>query len=225
MPPLARFAALSLCASLAAGPLSAQGFEGSVTYKMTNEKGKVSEMVMSMKGPKMRTDLQSEGHPMTMLIDGPSQTMKMLMTEQKMVMSMDLKGMQERKRSKKHTPTKITPLGTGETIAGRSCENYLVETEDSKNEVCNSKGLGYFLSPHNPMGGGPSNGLADLDDEIYSRYFTEGFFPLRVTEIKGNKRRVVMEATQVERKSLDASYFEVPAGFSEMKMPGMGPRP
>jgi hypothetical protein len=225
MPMFTRFAALSLCAVLAAGPLPAQGFEGSVTYKMTSDKGKVTEMVMSMKGPKMRTDLESEGHPMTMLIDGPSQTMKMLMTEQKMVMSMDLKGMQERKRSKKHTPPKITALGTRETIAGRSCENYLVETEDSKEEFCNSKGLGHFLSPHNPMGGGPSNGLTELDDEIYRSYFKDGFFPLRVTEIKGEKRRVVMEATQVAPKSLDASYFEVPAGFSEMKMPGMGPRP
>jgi hypothetical protein len=75
------------------------------------------------------------------------------------------------------------------------------------------------------MGRGPSNGLSELDDDAYRTYFRGGFFPLRVTEIKGDKRRVVLEATKVEPKSLDASLFEVPAGFTEMKMPGMGPRP
>jgi hypothetical protein len=225
MPKSTRFAAVSLCAALMAGPLAAQGFEGSVAYKMTDEKGKVSDMVMSMKGSKMRTDVVAEGQPMTMLIDGQEQAMKMLMSEQTMYMTMDLKAMTEKMKSKKHGPPKITALGTTETIAGRSCENYRVETDDSKNEFCNSKGLGNFLSPRNPMGGGPSNGLTELDEDIYRTYFKDGFFPLRVTELKGDKRRVIMEATRVEPKSLDASYFEVPAGFTEMKMPGMGPRP
>jgi hypothetical protein len=223
MPKSTRFAAAFLCAALMAGPLAAQGFEGAVAYKMTDEKGKVTEMVMSMKGSRLRTDLVAEGQPMTMLIDGQAQSMKMLMSEQKMYMTMDLKAMKE--KSKKHGPPKITALGTSETIAGRSCENYRVETDDSKNEFCNTKGLGNFLSPHNPMGGGSSNGLTELDDEVYQTHFKDGFFPLRVTELKGDKRRVVMEATRVEPKSFDASYFEVPAGFTEMKMPGMGPRP
>jgi hypothetical protein len=225
MPTCTRFAALSLYATLAAGPLAAQGFEGAVAYKVTGEKGKTTEMVMSMKGYKMRTDLEAEGRPMTMLIDGQAQVMKMLMSQQNMYMTMDLKGMREHMQAKKHTPPKITALGTKETIAGRSCENYQVETEDSKEEFCNAKGLGHFMSPHNPMGGGPSNGLTELDDEIYRSYFKDGFFPLRVTEIKGDKRRIVMEATRVEPKSFDPSFFEVPAGFTEMKMPGMGPRP
>ena len=70
MPTCTRFTVLSLCAALAAGPLSAQGFEGSVAYKTMSENGKAAEMVMSMKGTKMRTDANTEGHGMTMLIDG-----------------------------------------------------------------------------------------------------------------------------------------------------------
>jgi hypothetical protein len=149
--------------------------------------------------------------------------MKMLMPEQKMYMTMDLKGMRERmqQQQKKRTPPKVTALGTKETIAGRTCENYVVETEDSKMEFCNTKGIGNFLSPHSPMSRGSSSGLTELDDEVYRTYFKEGFFPLRLTDLKEGKRRVVMEATRVEAKSYDASYFEVPAGFSEMKMPGM----
>ena len=225
MPTCSRFAALSVCAALVGGPLAAQGFEGAVAYKMTGEKGKTSEMVMSMKGDKMRTDFEGEDGAMTMLLDGQTQMMKMVMSDQKMYMTMNLKGMRDRMQSKKHAPPKITALGTKETIAGRSCENYVVESEDSKEEFCNAKGLGNFMSPRSPMGGGPSNGLTELDFEIYQTYFKDGFFPLRVTELKGNQRRVVMEATRVEPKSLSPSYFEVPAGFTEMKMPGMGPRP
>jgi len=225
MPTCTRFAAFSVCAALVAGPLAAQAFEGAVAYKMTSEKGKSAEMVMSMKGNKMRTDMEADGRTMTMLLDGQTQVMAMLMTEEKMYMTMNLKGMSERMKSKKRTAPKFTALGTKETIAGRSCENFVVETEDSKEEFCNAKGLGNFMSPRSPMGGGSSNGLSELDFEIYRTYFKDGFFPLRVTELKGDKRRVIMEATRVEPKSFDASYFEVPAGFTEMKMPGMGPRP
>jgi hypothetical protein len=214
-------AALPLCAALLAGPVSAQGFEGEVAYKMTGDKGKPTEMVMAMKGTKMRTDANAEGHAMTMLIDAEGQVMKMLMPEQKMYMTMDLKGMREHMQQKKRNPPKVTDLGTRETIAGRSCENYVVETDDSKMEFCNTKGIGNFLSPRNPMGRGPSNGLSELDDEVYRTYFKDGFFPLRLTDLKEGKRRVIMEATRVEAKSFDASYFEVPAGFNEMKMPGM----
>jgi hypothetical protein len=224
MPTFPRVAALSVCTALLAGPLVAQGFEGAVTYKMTDEKGKPAEMVMSMKGTKMRTDLQSKEGTMTMLLDGQTQVMKMLMSDEKMYMTMDLKKMPHA-QSKKRTPPKVTALGTKETIAGRGCENYVVESEDSKEEFCNAKGLGNFMSPRNPMGGGRSNGVSEMDFEIYQAYFKDGFFPLRVTELKGDERRVVMEATRVEPKSLDASFFEIPPGFTEMKMPGMGPRP
>jgi hypothetical protein len=226
MPTCTRFAALSLCAALAAGPLTAQSFEGTVAYNVMSENGKTVEMAMSMKGTKIRTDANAEGHAMTMLIDGQTQVMKMLMPEQKMYMTMELKGMREHMQSKKRTPPKITALGTKETIAGRSCENYLVEGEDTRMEFCNSKGLGNFMNPRSPMGRGPSSGLTELENEVFLTYFKDGFFPLRLTDLKDGKRRVVMEATRVESKSFDASYFEVPAGFSEMKMPGgMGPRP
>lgn len=221
MPKCIGIAALPLCAALFAGPLSAQGFEGEVAYKMMSEKGRNTEMVMAMKGGKLRTDANTEGHAMTMLMDGQTQVMKMLMPEQKMYMTMDLKSMREHMQSKKKSPPKVTALGTRETIAGRSCENYVVETDDSKMEFCNTKGIGNFLSPRNPMGRGPSDGLSELDDDVYRTYFKDGFFPLRLTDLKDGKRRVVMEATRVEAKSFDASYFEVPAGFSEMKMPGM----
>jgi hypothetical protein len=223
-----RTAALSLVAALTAGPLAAQGFEGVVAYKMMGEGGKDREMTMSIKGSAMRTDATAEGHNMAMLIDGQAQTMTMLMAEQKMYMTMDLKGMREKMQGmqhQEHSPPKITALGTKETIAGRSCENFLVETDKSKMEFCNAKGLGNYMTPQSPMGRGPSSGLSELNNELYRTYFKDGFFPLRVTTLEGGKRQVMMEATRVEPKSLDASLFQIPAGYTEMKMPSMGPKP
>lgn len=224
MPKCTRTAAVSLVAALIAGPLAAQGFEGVVAYKMMGENGKDHEMTMSIKGSTMRTDVAAEGHNVAMLMDGQAQTMTMLMAEQKMYMTMDLKGMRDKMQGmqhQEHSPPKITPLGTKETIAGRSCENFLVESDKTKMEFCNAKGLGNYMSPQSPMGRGPSNGLTELNDQLYRSYFKDGFFPLRVTTLEDGKRRVVMEATRVEPKSLDASLFQIPAGFTEMKMPGM----
>jgi len=220
-----RFAGLALSTALLATTLAAQGFEGVVAYKMTGNGGKSTDMAMSIKGTHVRTDMTAEGHNMAMLLDGQAMTMTMLMAEQKMYMTMDMKAMRERAQGMKpgdHAPPKITPLGTSETIAGRSCDNYLVEAEKSKTEFCNAKGLGNFMSAQSPMGRGGASPLNDLDNEAYRAYFKDGFFPLRVSSYDGGTKKVVMEATRVEPKSLDASLFQIPAGYSEMKMPGMG---
>lgn len=218
-----RFAGLALGAALFSGPLTAQGFEGVVAYRMGGEGGKSTEMTMSIKGAQVRTDMTAEGHNMAMLLDGQSTTMTMLMAEQKMYMTMDMKAMRERMPGMEHgdhAPPKITALGTSETIAGRRCENYLVESEKSKIEVCNAKGMGNFMAPQSPMGRGAASPLNDFDNEAYRAFFKDGFFPLRVSNVEGGGKKVVMEATRVEPKSLDASLFQVPAGYTQMRMPG-----
>lgn len=212
-----RIASLTLGAVLLAVPLAAQAFEGVVVYKMPSEK-KVGEMTMSIKGTHMRTDMAANGQNVTMLMDGQAQTMTMLMLEQKMYMTMDLKAARE--RAKGGTPPKITPLGTSETIAGRTCQNFLVETAKSKMEICNATGLGYFMMPRNPMAGGSSSDTPDLESDVYRTTFSSGFFPLRMVKLKDDKRTTYMEVTRVEPKPLDASLFAVPAGLTEMKMPG-----
>jgi hypothetical protein len=62
--------------------------------------------------------------------------------------------------------------------------------------------------------------MTDLDNEAYRAFFKEGFFPLRVSNVESGGKKVVMEATRVEPKSLDAALFQVPAGYNEMRMPG-----
>jgi Domain of unknown function (DUF4412) len=218
-----QLAGLALGTSLvAAAHLAAQGFEGVVTYKLTGDKGAPQELAMSIKGGQMRTDMSAGGHNMAMLMNGQG-SMTMLMPEQKMYMTMDLKAMRDRMPAGQHqeqAPPKITDLGTKETIAGRTCENYQVQSEKSTIEFCNTTGLGNFMAPQSPMGHGAGGPLQDLDNEAYREFFKNGFFPLRVSNVEGGSKKVVMEATRVESRSLDASLFQVPAGFTEMKMPG-----
>jgi hypothetical protein len=212
-----RIANLTVGLVLLAAPLAAQAFEGVVAYKMPSEK-KVGEMTMSIKGTHIRTDMATEGHTMAMLIDAQAQSMTMLMPEQKMYMTMDLKAARAKAQGDR-TPPKITALGTSETIAGHACQNYLVETAKSKTELCSATGLGNFMMPQNPMARGPTADMPDLEGEAYRAYFKDGFFPLRMVKLAGEKRTVIMEATRVEPKPLDPSLFTVPAGLTEMKMP------
>jgi hypothetical protein len=53
--------------------------------------------------------------------------------------------------------------------------------------------------------------------------FPNGFFPLRLTVTEGGKVTTDMVVTAIERRALADDMFTVPAGFTEMRMPGMGP--
>jgi hypothetical protein len=210
-----RLIGMVLGITMGAGSLAAQGFEGVVAFKIWS-KGKPMDMTMSIKGGLTRTDMSAEGHNGVMLMNPQSKTMTMIMADEKMYMTMSMPSGEHQEA----TP-KITDLGTRATVAGRECKNYLIEDGKRTTEVCNGEGLGDFMMGRGPMGQGPG---ADIGDILTSRsHFQNGFFPLRVTRIKGEQRTVQMEVTGVDAKTLDAALFQVPAGYTEMKMPGMGP--
>ena len=131
-----------------------------------------------------------------------------------MYMTMDMKTMGE-----KLTPTdgkarkgKVTKTGKTETIAGHKCEHYLVgERQDS--DICAAKGLGIMLGG---QGGGMFAGMPGY--EAYGEFAKKGLLPLKVTSLRSGTTEVVMQATRVEKKRLDASLFTVPAGYAEMDM-------
>jgi len=210
-----------LALALGAAPALAQGFEGVVTMKLNAERGP-TEVTQQVKGDKVRMDMRGEGPGGVMLLDAEAQTMTMIMPSEKMYMVMDMKGMADQ-GAQRAEASKVTKLGTSATIAGRPCDNYLVgEKQDV--EVCAAKGLGFFM-----MGGGPGarrgamGRMAGLRNEAILKEFKDGFYPLRITEVSGGNRKVILEVTKIEPKTLDASLFQVPAGYQQMSMPGMGP--
>ncbi len=222
-------------AALASPVRAQQGFEGVVTWNLPEGKeGKA--MTQMYKGSKVRTEMAGEGGATgVMIMDGATRTMTMIMASHKMYMTMDLKKMGEHMAGGAHdddTPPKITDTGKTETIAGHTCQVYRYAEEAGKPEtmeLCAAKGMGFFMmGSGGPMDGrGPMAGLsAAAANPTYAKMYKDGFFPLRVSKLEGGKVTNVLVAQSIEQKSVDASVFEVPAGYTEMKMPaGMPQRP
>jgi hypothetical protein len=232
---LAAFVITSCVASVSVA--RAAEFEGVVAYKMAG-KGGLGELTQMYKGMKTRTEVSDGKQTTAMIMDMTAGTMTVLMPPQKQYMVMDMKKMGQGLggllgMGKKDSGSsggaasmpKITATGRKETIAGHECE-YYVMGDKAETEVCSAKGLGMFMMGQSPMGGGASASLAALGamsanpDAV--KLFADGFFPLKVVNVKGGKNEVVMEATRVEKKTLDASLFVPPPDYTEMKMPGFG---
>jgi hypothetical protein len=210
-------------------------FEGSVVYKMGGS-GQNVEATQYYKGTKSRTEINTQGQAAVMIMDMTAGTTTMLMPAQKMYMVMDFRKMAE---ALKGLPSgteqgargagaagqpEIKATGRTETVAGYHCEWYTMGSK-GETEVCSAKGLGFFMWGQSPMGRGSASmgAIAGLGANAdYAKMFKDGFFPLKLVQNQGGKSQVVMEATKVEKKSLDASLFVTPPDYAEMKMPGFG---
>ncbi len=222
-------AVLVAALSLGSMPLAAQAFEGTVTWAM----GKKGEQTMTQqyKDGRVRTVMKSSGMEMIMLMDAGMKDMTMIMPDHKMYMKMDLKrAMAEHmKDGKMDKMPKITDTGKTEVIAGKTCNVYRYAEEAGQPEtmeMCAAKGLGYFMMG---SGGGPMGGKNPMSDVAavaanpeYAKLYKDGFFPLRVSDIRKGTPETVMQVTAIDQKPVPASAFEIPAGYSEMKMPSMG---
>jgi len=227
--------AVAGCCLLAAGRTEAQSaFEGVVKFKMGMGKD-LGEMTQMYKGTKARTEFTGAGgQGGAMIMDMTAQSMIMLVPQQKMYMVMDMKKMAAMAKNMPGArgqgapaggtaaPPAITATGKTDTVAGYSCEYYVVG-DTQKMEICAAKGLGMFGMGQSPMGRMGANPLAVLSDPAYAKIFRDGFFPLKIRSL--DKNEVLMEATQVEKKTLDASLFVPPPDYKEMQMPSFGQRP
>jgi hypothetical protein len=218
---------------LAAGTAHAQSFEGVVKFKMGMGKD-LGEMTQMYKGTKARTEFTSgKGQAGAMIMDMGAQSMIVLMPQQKMYMVMDMNKMAAMAKNMPGakgqgaaaaagTPPPITDTGKTDTVAGYTCQYYIVG-DTQQTEVCAAKGLGTFGMGQSPMGRMGGSPLAVLSDPRYAKIWKDGFFPLKVRSLDRNE--TILEATQVEKKTLDASLFVPPADYKEMKMPAFGQKP
>jgi hypothetical protein len=232
---LSAFPALLIASIVAvSGPARAAaqgGFEGVVTsnfYSDPNEPP--TEVKTSVKGMQSRMDMNAGGMPIYTIMDMQKAQMTSVMPQQQMYFTMDLKGMAKATEGTGVTgnetdetpPPALTKTGQSETIAGHNCDHYLMG-EDQDMDVCAAKGLGTFgMGNMGGGGGGPFSGAALPQGWAqYAAQFEDGFFPLKMEKVDGDKRKLIMEVTKIEPQSLSADLFTVPAEFKEMKMPGM----
>ena len=78
---------LAFCLALAAPPLAAQAFEGTVTMNVTSDNGRTNSISYMLKGGKMRFDPSGpNGSPVSVILDPVGQRMMVIMNAQKMYM-------------------------------------------------------------------------------------------------------------------------------------------
>ena len=212
-------------------------FEGIITMMMNTEDQKGMEMVYSLKGTRTRIETKLPGMPEgqgVMLWDLEGGKMITLIPARKMFMTMDLKGTVENMKDVDRGQDdasfpKLTPTGKQETIAGYTCEHWLMGDKQDI-DMCVAKGLGYF-----GMGGQAGGDAGSFKNLIFNpkllaeaaahpewvRFLKGGAFPLKITMTEEGKVNMTMEVTKVERKSLDDSLFNIPQGYKEFNMQDM----
>ncbi|MGH9754176.1 MAG: DUF4412 domain-containing protein [Blastocatellia bacterium] len=212
-------------------------FEGEITAKMFTD-AQPMEIRYATKGSRMRAQMQlsTSGPQMdAILMDFSSGTQTMLFSQNKTYVTMNLSEMagemtKEAGKDSSGDFPKVTPTGKTETIAGLTCQHWLIGDKQDT-DVCMAKGLGYFAG-----GGGGGGGILDqlknlaLREKIkaqldanpeFAKFVEGGAFPLKVAHIENGQSKTILEVTSVERKSLDDSLFTVPAGYKKMEFPGM----
>ncbi|HEY3348846.1 MAG TPA: DUF4412 domain-containing protein [Thermoanaerobaculia bacterium] len=216
--------AILAAAALAATPAFAQ-FEGELSMKMTMREGSgTGRAFVSSAGTRSELDIQTAHAPfkMTTIMKASNpDVMYMINDEQKSYAEVDLKKIKEqatKNRDKSKETWSVKKLGK-ETVNGYSCEHAIVtRAEDAKSEqeLWTSKdvsGLSYesmrgLMRRGNESDDGMTKALRDAG--------IDGFVVKRILREKGNPAPVAtMELTKVERKSLRAALFEIPAGYTK----------
>lgn len=211
--------------ALAATPAFAQ-FEGELTMKLTMREGSgTGKAYVSKAGARSELDIHSAQMPfkMTTLVKTANpDIMYMINDQQKTYAEMDLKKMREQAaRMKGGKETWVVKNLGKETVNGYSCVHILLtRAEDSKSEQewWTSKdvaGLSYesmrgLMRRGNQGDEGIMKALRDAG--------ADGFVVKMVTREKGNPTPIsTMDLTKAEKKSVSASLFEIPAGYTKQE--------
>lgn len=206
---------------LAPALLAAESFEDRVTLALTTGKGPAQVINYALKGASMRIDMEAgKGEGFASIMNFDRRELLVIMTEQRMYMTMPLQGLEAKAQEAvaQNTAT-IEKTGNTETILGYACEQWLIKDKGTTSEAWVATELGNFmgLGGGNPMGG--ARKMSAWEKELKGK----GGFPLRVIERNASGKEVSrLEATKIEPGPLPASQFEPPAGFQKFEMPNFG---
>ncbi len=215
-----------LAALVAAAPLGAQ-WQGVVNFRSQQDaadQGKASDL-QYLAGPggmsKMVVQDQENG-PISVIFNQSQNTETVVMTSRQMYMTMPMDKAQA-EVNKTMAKSKITDTGKSEVVAGHKCEIFHAsDAEDgTETDACIASDMGTFAMFNRPGSQGHGGGAESMLSRVQSFFSGKGgFFPLKVTTSKGGKVEETFTATSIEAKSVPASEFAPPAGFTAM--PGMG---
>lgn len=205
--------------------LTAASFEGKITFKMSEGKGKPAEMSYSMKGDKMRMEMQGgKKGGGAMIVDGGKKEMMMLMDEEKMYMTMAVPDAAVEAAKKQTDDSTLEKTSETERILGYTATKYIsTDTKaKTKTEIWLAEGLGSYMGMSqnsSPMGGGRRGAQSPSWERLLAG---KDLFPLRVvSKDKSDKETSRMEVTAIEKQKLDDKLFVPPADYQKFDMGGM----
>jgi len=205
----AAIAASLIVFSLLSSPavLQAQSFEGVIEFSVTTERGTMP-MTYMVKGDNVRVEMQGpRGMKATVLIDTKKNKSVMLMDQMKMYMETPQMPPPDTTQPK----PEITKTAKTQKILGYECQEYLVKQGANESDVWVTKDLGPFQMFR--MGGPRGQSNAEAWQKAIGN---EGGFPLLASTKEGDEQLSKMEATKVEKKSLDDSLFKIPDDYKPM---------
>ena len=190
-------------------------FEGKVVIETTND-GQTHTLNYYAKGDMARFDVNSERGNANIIFDKKNKKMLMVMPSMKMYMEfpmdMDL-GDNESNTTEDKSKSDFVKTSETKTINGYKCEKWVIKEGDKTSEAWMTKDLGGFVFFQSPMG---HHQKQKWQEDIEN----SGYFPMLVVEKDSDGNETGrFEVKSVEKKSLDDSFFAVPAGYNQMKMP------
>ena len=203
-----RFSTLFAAAAMtmvAAGTTPAQApFEGIISFGSAMT-GHFRNGKLYLKGANARLEAPAQPGALIMTADGRAIT---VMESKHIYMVFG------KRSGKVGSAPKFESLGKSDVIAGVPCDYYRAHEPGHPHdgeEACITGALGFvgFIQ------GGPAG---DMDATIVREQFPKGFFILQSSNQKGV---ITTEVAKIERTALNDDLFAPPAGYTEMKLPGM----
>ena len=220
----ALFCSLALIASPCL--VQAGDFEGIIHMKTTQpDNEQATAMNWYIKGQKARMEMsRDEGNQYVMIVDGQARTMQIPVSDKKMYMEMSLDqigGPAQEHLSEALEKHSVERTGESDKIAGSPCEVWRImdkETKKLEQEMCVAKGFGkaatFWMDPRELR--------RSSQPEWVKQLINEGGFALRTIHYGDDgKEDSRMEATSIERKSLDNTVFTMPADYTKMDREAM----
>lgn len=196
-------------------------FEGEISMNVQSRAQKPHPMVFGIKSPKVRIDANGVDNPsfgagngeISVIADPPAKKAYMLIAKAKTAMLIDFEKAKAQRVAAGNPnggvltePPKIEKLGTKEVIAGYECENWKVSGSKGRADMCVAEGIKWVDLT--------DLGMASPEVSLAVAAADANRFPLRV--IAYDERGVEttrMEATKVEKKTLDPNRFVVPPDY------------
>ena len=201
---------VALATTLGASTIAAQpAFEGVLTMKMSGVgSGAPQTIKYYVRNGILRMEMDGKSGQGYSITDPRKQVSYTVVPNQRMYMEMKVEP-KSAERIAKSEP-KVTKTGRTETIAGHKCEHWIIQAEGEESDVCVAKGLGKFFG----MAGGGQR------EPAWISKLGSDFFPLRYAKV--GQSAASLEVTRIEKRPLDASLFQPPAGYRKMTMPAAG---